>query len=227
MLLSLMALPIEAQQLTAIVPVPTVPPGSSGTVQVTLSTPATATAPVALQFTIGSTGETGPMTATIGAAGTAAGKVLTCNSGALPSGVSMPMTCILYGADGASFSTPIGNGDVVDVTVPVLSTAKSTTEAITLSGTLGASSAGASIIITAFSSSFSVFSSCDLDHNGITDMADLALVLAQANKTATCVPSGDLNKDAACNVLDVYREVLSILPASSGVPGAGVCKVGP
>lgn len=229
LLLCLAALPMQAQQLTALVPIPNVPPGTSGAVQVTLSVPTIATQPVALQFTINGTAETGTMTATIGAAASAAGKTLACTpgGGTMASGAQGPMTCVLYGGDATSVNTPIGNGDVVDVSIPVLATAKNTNEAITLSASLGVSAAGTALTISSFSGSFSVFSSCDLDHSGVTDLADLALVLAQADKQVPACSTGDLNKDGKCDVMDVYREVLSILPASSGVTGAGVCKVGP
>ena len=65
-----------------------------------------------------------------------------------------------------------------------------------------------------------------MNHDSLMDINDVSLVVAQATGSVACT-TGDLTKDVKCNVLDVYREVLAALPASSGIAGAGVCKVGP
>jgi hypothetical protein len=217
LMISVLAIvPAFSQTLTVVPPASVVAPGTSGTVQIMLATPATGTQPVVLQFTVGGTGDTGTLSAVAGPAATAAGKTLSCMT------VTARLSCLLWSLD----FTPIGNGDVADVTVPVSATATLSTDVISLSGALGASAAGVSITTSVFSGSINVFNPCDLNHDGLTDINDVSAVVAQATGSVACT-TGDLTKDLKCNVLDVYREVLAALPTSSGVAGAGVCKTGP
>lgn len=218
LMLALLALvPAFSQTLTVMVPVAVVPPGTSGVVQLMLVTPATATQPAALQFTVTGTVDTGAMTAVAGPAATAAGKQIACAILAPRS-----LTCMIWGLNG----TLIGNGDVADVTVPIQTTATLGADPITLSNALGASVAGTAITTTVFPGSISVFNGCDLNRDGLIDINDVNVVVAQAIAGGTACTTGDLTKDVKCNVLDVWREVLAALPVSSGIAGAGVCRIG-
>jgi hypothetical protein len=217
LMLALLAFaPAFSQSLTVVPPSGVVAPGTSGTVQIMLATPATGTQPSVLQFTIIGTGETGTMSAVAGPAAAAAGKTLSCMT------VTARLSCLLWSLD----FTPIANGDVADVTVPINATAVLGSEVIGLTGAMGASAAGVSITTSVFSGSINVFNPCDLNHDGLMDINDVSAVVLQATGSVACT-TGDLTKDLKCNVLDVYREVLAALPASSGIAGAGVCKTGP
>lgn len=208
----------SAQQLTAAGPVTVVPPGTSGTIQINFvngtGTPAPAVA--GLQFTVTGTADTGPLSAVAGTAATQAGKQISCATLA-----SKALTCIIWGLN----VTAIGNGDVADITVPILQTATLSTDTIGLSGAIGASVTGTAVTVSAFAGSIAVFNPCDFNHDGAIDIVDVTQVVAQANGSTACT-TGDLTKDLKCNVLDVYREVIAALPLTSGVAGAGVCRTG-
>lgn len=206
------------QTITVMVPVAVVPPGTAGIVQLALVTPTTATPPAALQFTMSGTTDTGILTATVGSASTAASKQISCTSPP-----AKTLTCIVWGLN----SNTIGNGDVADVTVPISATATLASDLLTLTNVLGASAAGGSVTVAAVNGSISVFSPCDLNHDGVVDIIDINVVVSQAIAGAVACTTGDLNKDTKCNVLDVYREVLAAMPANPTIPGSGVCKIGP
>jgi hypothetical protein len=201
-------------------------PGTSGTINLTLASGA-GLQPVALQFTVNAPPEVGPLSIAIGAAAQTAGKSISCSfPPSSPAGATN--TCAIWGLN----VTPIADGIVAILTVPVLATATSTTETLGLSSTLGATAAGVGITLAATGATFSTiasFSPCDLNKDGVTDIKDVNLIVTQVitsiNTPAACV--NDLTGDGKCTVLDVYRVVVAALPTSSGILGAGVCKVGP
>lgn len=215
--LGLTALAFPQSTLTVTPPITVVPPGTLGAIQIVLSTPTTAVQPVALQFTIAGTVDTGALSAVVGPAAATAGKQISC-TGSAPK----TMLCIVWGLN----SNPIPNGDVADITVPILPAATLATDAMTLSAAMGASAAGTALTMTVFPGSISVFNPCDLNRDGLTDIADVNLVVAQAIAGGTSCTTGNLTKDTKCDVLDVYREVLAAMPVTPGVTGSGICRVG-
>lgn len=206
---------IAQSNMNVFSPVGLVAPGSSGVANIMLNTVSPAAAPAAVQFTVTGTSETGVLTAVAGPAALAAGKQVSCN-------FTTFLICIVWGLN----ATPIGNGDIADITVPVLATAKNVTENIGLSGTVGSDPNGVPITEAAVSGILRVFGDCDLNRDGVIDVNDVLVVVTQViAKGATCT-NGDLNRDGKCTVMDAYREILAALPITANITGSGQCRIG-
>ena len=69
-------------------------------------------------------------------------------------------------------------------------------------------------------------SGCDLNSDGIVNVADVQLAVNQAMATQPCT-NGDLDGDGRCDVTDVQREINAALggPCVTGSSGSGVCSV--
>jgi len=63
----------------------------------------------------------------------------------------------------------------------------------------------------------SVYSACDVNRDGSTNVVDVQLQVNQALGAAAC--ASDLNRDGSCNVIDVQRNV------NAGLGGS--CVLGP
>lgn len=230
-ILALLALaPAFPQSLTLVMPSTVTPPGSSATVnvQLTNSTAATAPAITALQFDFTAPAEIGQVVIAVGPAAVAAGKQISCNIPA-PGVNGTAGRCILWGLN----VTAVGDGVVAIMTAPVVAAAKLANETLGILLGQASDANGNAVSVASMGGSFPVFTGCDLNRDGLTDIADVnvvvAAVIASPNGvSATCTASGsDLTKDGRCTVLDAYRSIVAALPASSGVAGAGACRVGP
>ncbi|OGR49908.1 MAG: hypothetical protein A2X37_12015 [Elusimicrobia bacterium GWA2_66_18] len=88
------------------------------------------------------------------------------------------------------------------------------TTAGTSSVTISAANAGG---MDAKTLTLSVYSACDLNRDGATNVVDVQLQVNQALGAAAC--TSDLNRDGSCNVIDVQRDV------NAGL--GGQCLLGP
>jgi|HubBroStandDraft_2_1064218.scaffolds.fasta_scaffold21502_2 DNA-binding CsgD family transcriptional regulator len=179
-----------------------VAPGASGTVFVSLAGIPTGTSIAALEFTV----SVPPGLAFNPTVGTivAGNKSITCSA------PGQSLTCIVWG----STVVAMLNGVVAQLTF----TAPATGVTITLSNTLGADITGSSVAITAGAPLvLSVLSPCDLNGDGVVNLADVQIVLTAALTTTATTP--DLNGDGKVNVIDVQRVV------DAAAPG-GTCRTG-
>jgi hypothetical protein len=199
-----------------------VPPAtatSPAIVQVSLQN-SPGSAPAAIQFTVGATKDVTGIVATIGAAGTAANKLIGCGAW-----VNSSLTCIVYGVN----ATAIGNGVIASLSVNLVSGLGVTSEPLTLTPVSMADGNAVAVAATSSGASIPVSSACDFNGDGVIDMKDIQLVLSQAiGGAGACTAAGDINKDGKCDVFDVARVVIAVLPVgTTGVTNPGICKVGP
>lgn len=169
-------------------------PGNAVTVNLT---GAMSGSPVALQWTVGlPTGFTA--TASIGAAGTAAAKTLSCSANAT--------LCLEYGLN----TTVIGNGTLAAYTVTIPANATPGAGAFPLSGLLAVNAAGTTVTSASGPAySLTILSLADINGDGIVNATDVQLMVNQITSGGTC--SNDQNGDGKCDLLDVWIVIMRAL----------------
>jgi hypothetical protein len=138
----------------------------------------------------------------MGAAGTAAGKVLSC-------GAAAPVICILIGDGTPLNQTAIGSGVLATVPLTVAASAFGTLT-LSLSGTLGATAPGLAAAVSATSAALAVISKYDLNGDGMVNSADVAIMLSDA-EAGTCTGAAVGVGDGKCGLADVELEILAAL----------------
>jgi hypothetical protein len=121
-------------------------------------------------------------------------QILATNSPASYSATGLPNGLVVSGTTGLISGTPVAAG----------------TSTVTLSATNAGGTGNGSLAV-------AIFSGCDLNNDGITNVLDLQLEVNEALGLAAC--TDDVNKDGVCNVLDIQRVVNAAL--------GGACIVGP
>lgn len=151
------------------------------------SSGATATGPVAVQWTL-----TLPAGWSASSSATAlAGKTIACTP-------TTNLKCLIYGATTA---TVIPNGPIATLSIAVPATATLGSATITTTGTLGATNAGASFATSGGSLTISVLPDPrDLTGDGIVDQSDVTAAVAQIFGTCT---TADVAPPAGCDVIDL------------------------
>ena len=110
-----------------------------------------------------------------------------------------------FNAVGLPAALSVSTGGLISGTPTTAGTSSVTISAANAIGTGSASLA------------LSVYSACDLNRDGSTNVVDVQLQVNQALGTTAC--TSDLNRDGLCNVIDVQRDVNASL--------AGQCLLGP
>ena len=164
--------------------------------------------PAASQFTVNTTADISALSVTIGAAGTAAGKVVSC-------GVytANALTCVLYGLTNVN---TIANGVLANISATLSSAPTLTTETFSLTTPVDANTTGSSLTVTVSPVNIpvAVLSNCDLNGDGLVNTQDVNLIVSWVLGTAT-PPAGMTCSltGTGCNVDDV--EI--IVAASTGL----------
>ena len=169
-------------------------PGKTITLELTLATSA---APAGLQWSLSS-----PLTLPkpeVGSAAAAAGKDAYCSDAG---------TCLIIGLN----TNTIQPGPVAVYSVAIPSgRAPGSIMMLELAGVQAANKDGVEIAILAGPPLIlSVLPSHDLNEDGVTNMADVTLMLDQVLRRSPCVD--DQNGDGKCDLIDVLRVIRGALP---------------
>ena len=164
--------------------------------------------PAAFQFNVNAPADITAITVADGTSTTAASKQVQCSPYTAGS-----MTCIVYGLN----QTTIATGQVAIITATLSGTPTQTSEIFSLTNSVEADMSGVLIAstISPVSVTGSILSNCDLNGDGVTNVADVNLMISWVLGTAT-PPSGiscDVNNDTKCNVDDAQI----IVNASQGL----------
>ncbi len=164
--------------------------------------------PAALAFTISAGPDVTAYAVTLGAAASAAGKTITCNSRA---GLT---ACVIVGQN----ATAMANGVVAQISATLVAKPVAIFETFAVASPQEASSTGLTVpvnLVAVLSIPFTVYSPCDLNKDGVTNILDLEVLLSWITKTKA-IPSGltcDLNGNGVC---DIYDTAIIVTAATGG-----------
>lgn len=129
-----------------------------------------------------------------------ASKVLSCG----------PVACILAGTGSPLNATVIGSGVIATIPITIGASVAPGTINLALSGLKGATAAGAAAAIQSIGAVLTVASKYDLNGDGLVNMADVQIMLTQAENGTCTAPSSGVG-EGQCVIDDVLLEILAAL----------------
>lgn len=195
-----------ASSLSLFFPPAPIVPGGTAMGQVIISTGDPTQYPAAVQFNIVPPADVVATSLTTDVAATTSQKQISC--GPLNGGV---ITCLVWGLNVQG----IQNGSIAKVALRLAPSIALLSETVGLGAAEGASPTDAKDTITASGASFAVQSPCDLNGDGVVDIKDVQVSLAQAEAGGTACTTGAYN--GTCDVVAVQRIINAAVPN-------GVCK---
>jgi hypothetical protein len=140
--------------------------------------------------------------AVVGAAGTAAGKLINCGATGI---------CIVIGNGATVNDTGIASGALATVPLTVAPTTAPGTLSIALSGVSGATGPGLAAMVTTSPINLKVTSKYDLNGDGVDNLADVLIILGEALGTSPCTAPSTGVGDGKCTMSDVELEIEAAL----------------
>lgn len=199
----LFSLPLLAQSVTLTVSPANVAPGGTAVLTLTFTDTSSGSSMAGAQWTL--TPPTGVTLAApaLGAASTAASKVIQCGSGVFAA------LCLDAGIGPTLNANVIGAGVLATYTVTVSATATAGPIPFGLTGLLGANStSGSAIAITTTGASLTVTSKYDLNGDGVVNSADVQIMVADY-LTQTCTGAAAAVGDGKCDITAILQEILA------------------
>lgn len=197
---ALLGAALYAQSLTLTSSSPTVRPGQQITVTVNLAGPPAA---AGIVYYLNSPAGWTPGTAVIGAAGTAASKLIKCST------VDSPRGCAIYNLT----NNLIGPGVLATVPLTASLSAATGPAQFTLTKVSGASANASPVSIATSPLNITVLSLYDVNGDGTVSDPDMQPVLDQIIGTTSCA-TGDFNGDGKCDAIDmlllIFKGILGL-----------------
>jgi hypothetical protein len=181
-----------AQTVTLTAPAATVRAGQQVVVTATVSgSPSFA----AINYTLNAPSGWTAGTTTVGAAGTAASKVIACGATRI---------CVVYGA---SNNTLIGAGVLTSVPLTIPAGTAPGPVTVAISSVVAGNAAAQPVTVTTVPLILTVLSIYDLNSDGIVNSSDIQPVVDQIVGTTSCT-TADFNADGKCDSLDILLLVI-------------------
>ena len=205
LLLFLIALPLLAQSVALTVTPQKLASGGTAVLTLTFTDSSSSSGMAAAQWTL-----TPPAGATLaapalGAASTAAGKVIQCGTG------SFAALCLDAGIGSTLNANIIGSGVLATYAVTVPAGTAPGPIPLGLTGLLGANAtAGSAVALATTGTTLTVTSIYDLNGDGVVNSADVQIMVT-AFQTPTCTGAAAAVGDGKCDITGVMQEILAAL----------------
>lgn len=170
-------------------------PGSQATLTLTYTDASPSAGMAGLEWSVTTPSGITAGAPTIGAAATAANKVLSCGAGNNP--------CILAGTGTTPNDTAIVSGVLATVPLTIPATQPVGTGTVSLSGLTAVNAGGSAVTLTSNTVTISILSPFDLNADGAVNGADIAIMLQAALGIQPCSTVDQQVGDKKCSLHDL------------------------